>query len=182
MLAKAGAVEMHMHVDRPRRGNQPLAVAHGGGRGHHQVRIDAIHDRGVPGLAEPNDLAVLDPEVAFDDAEHRIDHEHVAQQEVERPFLAGDAGGEPDAVPQRLAAAVQAFVTVGRMIVLDHRDQRRVAETDAIACGRAVEGGVVPARNSCHSASPQDPRNPAARARCSAASRPVASLRHWSGS
>jgi hypothetical protein len=33
--------------------------------------MDAIHDGGVAGLADGNDSAVLDAEIAFDDAERR---------------------------------------------------------------------------------------------------------------
>ena len=72
---------------------------------------------GLPALPNADDAAVLDAEVAFDDAEHRVDQHDIAQQQVERALRAGDAGGQPDAVAQRLAAAMQAFVAIDRVIM-----------------------------------------------------------------
>ena len=46
--------------------------------------IDPVHHRRVARLADADDLAVLDADVALDDAEHRIDHQRVAEQHVER--------------------------------------------------------------------------------------------------
>ena len=74
----------------------------------------------------------------------------VAQQQVERALRAGHAGGEPDAVAQRLAAAVQAFVAVDGVILLDDGDQRGIGEAHAVADRRAVERRIVPARNRDH--------------------------------
>ena len=38
-----------------------------------QARIDAVHDRRIAGLADADDAAVPDAEIAFDDPEHGID-------------------------------------------------------------------------------------------------------------
>ena len=43
-----------------------------------KLRIDAVHGRGIAGFADADDAAVLDAEIAFDDAEHRIDDQSVA--------------------------------------------------------------------------------------------------------
>ena len=131
--------EMHVHVDGAGRGDHAFAIAHRGRRRDEQARIDAVHDGGIAGLAEADDAAVLDAEIAFDDTDDRIDDEDVAEQEVERALRAGHAGGEPDAVAQRLAAAVQAFVAVDGVILLDDGDQRGVGEANAVADGRAVK-------------------------------------------
>ena len=69
VLAQPGGVEMHVHVDGARRRDHAFAVAHRGGAGHDQPRIDAVHDGRIAGLAEADDAAVLDAEIAFDDAE-----------------------------------------------------------------------------------------------------------------
>ena len=84
MLDKSRAVEMNVNVDRARCGDQPLAVAHRGAAGDDQAGIDAIHDGGIAGLAEADDAAVTDAEVALDDPEHGIDNDDVAKQEIQR--------------------------------------------------------------------------------------------------
>ena len=114
---------MHVHVDRAGRRDHALAVAHRGRRRDEEARIDAVHDGRIAGLAEADHAAVLDAEIAFDDADHRVDDEDIAQQQVERALGAGHAGREPDAVAQSLAAAVQAFIAIDRVILLDHGDQ-----------------------------------------------------------
>ena len=95
---------------------------------------------------------------------------NVAKKKVERALRAGHAGGEPDAVAQRLAAAMQAFVAVDGMIVLDDGDQRGVGETDAVADRRPIKGRIIAAANRDHG-KPHAPLKPASRARRSAASR-----------
>ena len=69
------------------------------------------------------------------------------------PCGAVEAGHEPDAVAQRLAAAVQALVARDRVVVLDLGQQRGVAQPHGVAGGRAVDGGVVAGR-SCHVSCP----------------------------
>ena len=119
-------------------GDHAFAIAHRGRCGDKKARIDAIHDGRIAGLAEADDPAVLDAEIAFDDADDRIDDENVAEKEVEGALRAGHAGGEPDAVAQRLAAALQAFIAINAVILLNNGDQRGVGEADAIADRRAV--------------------------------------------
>ena len=150
VFAQPGRVEMHVHVDGAGRGDHAFAIAHRGRGRDEKARIDAVHDGGIAGLAEADDAAVLDAEVAFDDADHRIDDQNVAEQQVERALRAGHAGGEPDAVAQRLAAAVQAFIAVNGVILLDDGDQRGVGEANAVADRRAVQSRVVPACNRDH--------------------------------
>ena len=149
MLDESGAVEMNVDVDRARRCDQPLAVAHRGAAGDDQAGIDAVHDGGIAGLAEADDAAMADAEVALDDPEHGIDDDDVAEQEIQRPVRAGDAG-HADAVAQGLAAAVQAFVAVDRVVLRHHGRQRGVAEADGVAGGRAVKRGVIAAVDACH--------------------------------
>ena len=38
----------------------PSAVAHRGGRADDEARIDPVHDRGIAGLADADDPAILD--------------------------------------------------------------------------------------------------------------------------
>ena len=151
VLAQARGVEMHVHVDGAGGGDQPFAVAHRGGRGDDQARVDAVHDGGIAGLADADDAAVLDAEVALDDAEHRVDHARRCRAACRaRPRALVTPAARPDAVAQGLAAAVQAFVAVDRVVLLDHGDQRGVAEPHAVADGRAVELRVVAAGHAGH--------------------------------
>ena len=150
VFAKPGRVEMHVDVDGAGRSDHAFAIAHRGRCRDDKARIDAVHDRGIAGLAEADHAAVLDAEIAFDDADHRIDDENVAQKQIQRALRAGHAGGKPDAVAQRLAAAVQAFIAIDGVILLDDGDQRGVGKTNAIADGRAVQRGVVPACDGDH--------------------------------
>ena len=143
-------VEMDMHVDGAGRGDHAFAVAHRRRRRNDQARIDAVHDRGIAGLAEADDAAVFDAEIAFDDADDRIDDQNVAQEKIERALRAGHAGGEPDAVAQRLAAAMQTFIAVDGVILLDDGDQRGVGEANAVADRRAVQRRIVPACDRDH--------------------------------
>ena len=110
-----------------------------------EPRIDAVHHIGIAGLADADDAAVLDADIAFDDADDRVDDGDIAQQEIERTLGAGDTGGEPGAVTQRLAAAMQAFIAIDREVFLDDRDQRRVAQPDPVAGGRSIHRGIISA-------------------------------------
>ena len=65
---------MDVDVDRARRGDQAFAVAHRGGGRNDQAGIDAVHDSGIARLTEADDAAVFDAEIAFDDANDRINH------------------------------------------------------------------------------------------------------------
>src|SRR5205807_10096326 len=118
------------------------------------ARVNAVHDRRVAGLAEADEPPARNAEIALYDAEDRIDDGDVTQQEIKRAAGAGHAGGKPDAVAQRLAAAMQALVAVDRVILLDDRHERGVGEPDPVADSRAVHGRIVATRNSHHARPP----------------------------
>ena len=145
-----GRIEMHMHVDSAGRGDHPFAIAHGGGRRNEKPGIDAIHDGGIAGLAEANDAAVFDAEVTFDDADHRVDDQNIAEEQVERALRARHSGCKPDAVAQRLAAAVQAFIAIDGVILLDDRDQRRVGKRTPSPTVGPYKSRIVSARDRDH--------------------------------
>ena len=81
--------------------------------------------------------------MALDDPQDGIDEQRVAKQEVERAIRVGDARREPEAVAQRLSAAVQALVAVDGMILLDDGDEGRVAKVHFVADGRTIQRGVA---------------------------------------
>src|SRR3954454_12568897 len=126
MLDQTCAVEVNVHVDRAGCGDQYLAIPYGGARGHDEARINTIHNRGVAGLAESDDTAVPNTEIGLDDPENGIDHGNIAQQEIQRTISAGNTG-HSYSVTECLAAAVQAFVAINGMVLLNDGCQRRVA-------------------------------------------------------
>ncbi len=120
MLDETRTIEMNMHVDRTWRGDHAFAISYRGPGRYDQARINPIHNRRVTGLADTHDAAVADAEIALDDSDHRIDHEDIAQQKIQRAFGAGYAS-HSDAVAQCLAAAMQTFIAVDGVVLLDHR-------------------------------------------------------------
>ena len=105
---------------------------------------------GLPALPRPDDAAVFDAEVTLHDTDHRVDDQDIAEEKIERALRARHSRRKTDAVAKRFAAAVQAFIAVNSVILLDHREQRRVRQADAVANCRTVQSGIVSARNSDH--------------------------------
>ena len=146
MIDEAGRVEMHVHVDGACRDHQAFAITHRRAGADDQARVDAVHHRRIARLADADDLAVLHAEVALHDPDDGIDDGRVAKEKVERALGIGQTGRHAEPVAQGLAAAVQAFVAIDGIVLLDDGDERRVGETDAVADGRAVESGIFRAR------------------------------------
>ena len=143
MLAELRRIEMHMHVDAAWRGDHAFGIAHSGCRADDQVRMHTVHRRRVAGFADADDFPVLDADVALDDAEHRIDHQRIAQKHVERAHGAVIARRHAETIAQRLAAAMQALFAGNGEIMLDLGEKRGVAKADRIANGRAIHMRVV---------------------------------------
>jgi hypothetical protein len=143
LLAQAGRVEVHVHVDRSRGGDHPLGGAHVGARPHDEVGVDALHGARVAGLADPGDPAVLDPDVRLHDAGNGVDHEDVRDHEVQGAVGHGDRTVRAEAVTQRLAAAEHALVAGDEEVVLDLGPEIGVAQADAVPRGRPEQLGVL---------------------------------------
>ena len=129
-----------MGVDAARRRDEALAVHRRGGRADQQIRI--VHDVRIAGPPHADDQAVLHPDVRLEDAEHGIDDDDVADQEVELARR-GQAVVHHQAGAQRLAPAAQHLVAVARVVALDQREQVRVAEADAVARGGPVARRIL---------------------------------------
>ena len=71
LLAQAGRVEVDVHVDRACGGDHPLGRPDIGVRADDHPCIDAVHRLRVARLADPDDPAVLDADVALDDPRAR---------------------------------------------------------------------------------------------------------------
>ncbi len=110
-----------------------------GGRSRDQVGVHAVHGVGVARLADARDFAVLDADVGFDHAQNRVDDRDVRDDDVERPFLGGHRVGQPHAVAQGLAPAVDHFVAVFAEVLFDLHVEVGVAQPDFVADGRTEQ-------------------------------------------
>src|SRR5262249_10809860 len=133
MSALIGADEMHMHVQAADGSDHAFAIKDLGVRPDDQPRIDAGHNVRIPGLADGNDLAALDADVALDDAGDRIDDERIDDDHVDSAVGQAMAGVDAHAVAQRLAAADYALLAIDRVVALDLYEQRGIAEPHEVA-------------------------------------------------
>ena len=112
------------------------------GRADRESRGDAVHGAGIAGFADAYDLAVLDADVGFDDAEERVHHCDVGDHQVERAALARELVVHPHAVAQRLAAAVDGFIAIHAQILLDLNVEVGVTQADLVSDGRAEQARI----------------------------------------
>src|SRR5258706_12378651 len=138
MLEQTRAVKMNVKVNRARRCDQPLAVAHRRAAGNDQARINAVHDGGITGLADADDAAMADAEIAFDDPDDGIDHDDVAQQEIERALRAGDTG-HANSVAKSFAPTLQNILAIEGLVPPPHRRPPLVAQPTPPPWCRAVK-------------------------------------------
>ena len=137
--------QVDVRVDDARGGDQPVAHDRVGVRPDRQV--DPVADVRVAGPPDPDDPAVLDPDVGLDDADRGIDDDGAGDDDVELGRPAGPVVlGHPAAqvlgvAPQRLVARV-----VG--VALDSQPEVRVADPDPVVERRAVARPVGSARES----------------------------------
>ena len=143
VLAKLRGIEMHMDIDSPRRDDEAFGIAHRRCRAADEVRVHTVHGRRIAGLSDVDHPPVLDADVAFDNAQNRIDHQGVAQEHVQRAHGAVVTRSEPKAVAESLAAAVQAFLARYRVVAFDDGKQRGVTEAHCIARRRTIHSRVV---------------------------------------
>ena len=73
-----------VRVDAAGRGDHVLAGDDLGAGADDEARRDAVHDVRVARLADGDDAAVLDADVALDDAEHRVDDDDAGDHRVRR--------------------------------------------------------------------------------------------------
>src|SRR5262249_17493279 len=96
--------------------------------------VDAGLDVGIAGLAEFRNPAILDPEIALDDAPP-VDDERIGDHRVDGVLAHALALGH--AVPDHLATAELHLLAIDREIALDLDHEVGVGETHAIADGGA---------------------------------------------
>ena len=141
---------MHMDVDAARCRDHAFGIAHRGGCSNDQISMHTVHRGRIAGLSDPDDFSILDADVALDDAEHRVDHQRIAQQHIECAHGAVVAWRHPEAVTQRLAAAVQAFLARNGEVMLDLCEQRGIPKANRIARRRPIHMRINFAAHPCH--------------------------------
>src|SRR5450830_78667 len=141
---------MLMHVNTAGGDDEAFGVAHGSRHATDQLGMHAVHDLGIAGLANGDDLAVLDADVTFDDAYHRVDDQRVTDQHVQGTVCAVVTWHQTHAVAQGLAPAVQALIARYRMVELDFRQQGGIAQAHGITSGWAIHRRVLFACHRCH--------------------------------
>lgn len=140
---------MNVAVDCTGSNNQILARHYLRRRANDQLRIDAFHRIGISRLPYLHDAAVLDSDVAFDDAP-MIDDHRVRNNEVKRSrrtvacYLAALA----HAIANDFTAAKSDLIAVGREVLFDLDDQIGISQTNSIASRWTVEIGISATRDS----------------------------------
>ena len=105
-------------------------------------------DVGVAGLAERDDAAVLDADVAVDDAPV-VEHDDVGDHEVGRA-LGSRARALQHRLADRLAAAEHGLVAADAAVLLDLEPEVGVGEAQLVADRRAVQRAVAIAADPAH--------------------------------
>ena len=128
---------MDVRVDAAGGDDHALARDDLGARADHDVDT-RLHVR-IAGLAELRDPAVLEREIAFDDAPP-IDDQRIGNHRIGDVFR--QALALAHAVANHLAAAELHFFAVDREIALDLDHEIGVGEANAVAHGRAEHFGI----------------------------------------
>ena len=130
-----------MAIDRACRKDAPVPGKHFGARSDDERGVDAVHDVGVPGLADGDDPAGAHADVGLDDAPV-VEHDRAGDHQVERAFAPRRARLS-HRLAHDLATTEDDLVTAARAVLFDLDEHVGVGETDAIAGRRAVERGVT---------------------------------------
>jgi hypothetical protein len=126
-------------VDGSGGGDQPFAGDDGRARADHDV--DAVEGVGVPGPADGTDPPLADADGDLPDSLCRVDHHHIADDDV--TGLTDGRGLEVQPVARGLAEPGEELVAVLLGVGLDSDREPRVAEADAVAGPGAVGGCVL---------------------------------------
>ena len=107
--------------------------------------VDAGLDVGIAGLADADDLAVLDADVGLDDAPV-VDDQRIGDDRVDGAFAARELR-LAHAVADDLAAAELHLLAIGGEVLLHLDDEVGIGEADLVAGGRAEHIGIGVAGN-----------------------------------
>ena len=130
--------------------DEPLAGQGLGARANGHARGDAVHDVGVAGMADADDVAALNADVGLVDT-RVVEHECVGDYQVQIAVGAGGGDGLAHAVAQRLAAAKLGLLAIGGQVALHLDDQVGIGQTNLVSDGGSVHGGVfIAVDRKCH--------------------------------
>ena len=146
---------MDMRVDAGGRQDQMRARDGVGGQADLQAGCDTIHRLRIAGLADGADAAVLDADIGFHHAQHRVDDRHIGDHEVGSPGRARHLVVHAHAFAHALAAAEDDLVAVAAaQIALDLDEQPGIAQADAIAGRGTEQADVLLPRDGSHDGLP----------------------------
>jgi hypothetical protein len=150
-------------VDRAGGHDQPGAVHELGRRSDDQCRVDAVHDVGVAGLADPDEPPVADADVGLDDAPV-VEHHDVGHHQIRR--APGTRGVRLALrLPAGLATTEDGLVAPDAVILLDLDEQIGVGQAQPVAGRRAQHRHVHLPLDLSHRSAPGTRRgSPASRA------------------
>ncbi len=132
---------MDVAIDAAGRHDQVFAGDHLGGGAHHQLGVDSCHGVRIARLADLDDAAIRDADIALDDAPV-VDDQRIGDDQIERAFGACRAGRLAHAIADDFASAERDFVAIGREVLFHLDDQFRIGQADTVAGGGAVKIGV----------------------------------------
>src|SRR6202007_932111 len=95
--------------------------------------VHAVHGLRIARLSDTGNSPVLDPDVALDDSQHRVDHENVRDDKVQSAIRRRDGAMYTETVPEGLAAAEHALVSRHQQVSLHLGPQFGIPQPDAIA-------------------------------------------------
>jgi hypothetical protein len=118
--------------------------------------VDPVRDRRAARPPDAGDPAVLDADVGFDDAQHRVHDERAGQDDVELR-RSGRLVPLRDAAAEVLGVAPDRLVAPCGPVIRDPDPEVRVAEPDPIAGRRAIARPVLPGGEPGHRSVPRAP-------------------------
>ena len=129
---------MNVNINASRRNHKPFRGHDFCGTPDNQARCN-IHSIRVSRLSDTNNLSVFNPDVSFDDAQHRIDNDGICHTDIQHPVFRGFAGHISHSIPVGFSAAEQDFVsvTIRRVIFFYLRNQAGIRKVDLVTDGRS---------------------------------------------
>ena len=147
MLDLLGTDEMDVGVQSP--GRDDAALARDDLRRGANDHADAILDKRISGMSDPDDATVLDADVAFDDALNGVKNERVRNDQIQG-FRVGGKRRLTHSVANDLAAAKFHFAAISAIlrdqVALDFNEELRVGQANLVADRRAEHFGIEGAR------------------------------------
>jgi hypothetical protein len=140
-----------MGVDPAGRGDQVLPGDDLGPRADDKARVYVLHRARIPGIADPDDPPILDPDVPLEDTKHGIHHDRVRDHQIERPAAIGRLGGLPHPIPRCLPPAEDQFIARRNQVALDPTDQPGISKPKTVPDRWPIQLGILATADTSHS-------------------------------